>query len=53
MSIFRLRAAVGLLTGHITLGAHMYKLGHTEGNNADCVGMIKKCTHDQYYHPSI
>jgi hypothetical protein len=30
MSRLRLRAAVGLLTGHTTLTAHLYKLGHTE-----------------------
>jgi hypothetical protein len=30
MSRSRFRAAVGLLTGYITLRAHMYKLGHTE-----------------------
>jgi hypothetical protein len=29
MSKLRLRAAVGLLTGHATLRAHLYKLGHT------------------------
>jgi hypothetical protein len=30
MSNLRLRAAVGLLTGHTTLRAHLYKFGHTE-----------------------
>jgi hypothetical protein len=30
MSKLRLRAAVGLLTGHTGLRAHLYKLGHTE-----------------------
>jgi hypothetical protein len=30
MSRLRLRAAVGLLTGHTTLRAHLYKTGHTE-----------------------
>ena len=30
MSRLRLRAAVGLLTGHTVLTAHLYKLGHTK-----------------------
>ena len=30
MSSLRLRAAVGLLTGHTSLRAHLYKLGHAE-----------------------
>jgi hypothetical protein len=30
VSIFRLKAIVGLLTGHTTLRDHFYKLGHTE-----------------------
>jgi hypothetical protein len=30
MSKWRLRAAVGLLTGHTGLRAHLHKLGHTE-----------------------
>jgi hypothetical protein len=30
MNRSRLRAAVGLLTGHTSLRAHLYKLGHTE-----------------------
>jgi hypothetical protein len=30
MSKLRLRAAVGLLTGHTSLRAHLYRLGHTE-----------------------
>ena len=29
-SKLKLRAVVGLLTGHTTLTAHLYKLGHTE-----------------------
>jgi hypothetical protein len=31
MNKSRLRTAVGLLTGHTSLRAHLYKLGHTEG----------------------
>jgi hypothetical protein len=31
MNRSRLRVAVGLLTGHTKLRAHLYKLGHTEG----------------------
>jgi hypothetical protein len=30
MNILRLRTAVGLLTGHTSLRAHLHKLGHTE-----------------------
>jgi hypothetical protein len=30
MSRLRLTAAVGLLTGHTSLRAHLYKIGHTE-----------------------
>ena len=30
VSKLRLRAAVGLLTGHTSLRAHLHKLGHTE-----------------------
>jgi hypothetical protein len=30
MNRLRLRAASGLLTGHTSLRAHLYKLGHTE-----------------------
>jgi hypothetical protein len=30
VSKLRLWAAVGLLTGHTSLRAHLYKLGHTE-----------------------
>ena len=53
----RLRAVVGLLTGHTNLRAHLYKLGHPEwqecrlcgcdkrgqnGKNASCVDVIKE-----------
>jgi hypothetical protein len=41
MSNLRLRAAVGLLTAHTTLRAHLYKLGHTEGQ--EC----RLCGHDK------
>jgi hypothetical protein len=30
MSKLRIKAAVGLLTSHTSLRAHLYKLGHTE-----------------------
>jgi hypothetical protein len=44
MNKLRLRAAVGLLTGHTSLRAHLYKHGHTESKNADC-GYDKKTVH--------
>ena len=42
-SKLRLRAAVGLLTDHTSLWAHLHKLGHTQnGKNADCADMINR-----------
>jgi hypothetical protein len=41
MSKLRLRAAVGLLTGHMTLRVHLHKLGHTE--RQEC----RLCGHDK------
>jgi hypothetical protein len=41
MSKLRLRAAVGLLTGHTTLRVHLYKLGHTQ--RQEC----RLCEHDK------
>ena len=41
MNKLRLRAAVGLLTGHTSLRAHT-NLDTQKGKNADCVDMIKK-----------
>jgi hypothetical protein len=41
MSKLRLRAAVGLLTGHTSLRAHLHKLGHTESQ--EC----RLCGHDK------
>jgi hypothetical protein len=41
MSKWRLRAAVGLLTGHTSLRTHLYKLGHTE--RQEC----RLCGHDK------
>ena len=42
MSKLRLRAAVGLLTGHTSLKAHLYKLGHTEGQECRLYGYDKE-----------
>ena len=36
MSRLRLRAAVGLLTGHTTLTAHSHRLGRTEWQDCRC-----------------
>jgi hypothetical protein len=41
MNKLRLRAAVGLLTGHTSLRAHLHKLGHTE--RQEC----RLCGHDK------
>ena len=51
MSRLRLRASVGLLTGHTTLKVHLYKLGHTERQECrlcehdkdDCVYIVYDC----------
>ena len=37
-----LRAAVGLLTGHKTLTAHVYKLGHSERQECRLCGYDKE-----------
>jgi hypothetical protein len=42
MNRLRLRAAVGLLTGHTSLRAHLYKLGHTEGQDCRLCGHEKE-----------
>jgi hypothetical protein len=42
MSRLRLRAAVGLLTGHITLKAQLDKLGHTERQECRLCGYDKE-----------
>jgi hypothetical protein len=42
MSKLRLRAAVGLLTGHTNLRAHLYKLGHTEGQECRPCGQDRE-----------
>ena len=42
MSSLRLRAAVGLLTGHTSLRAHLYKLGHTERQECLLCGYDKE-----------
>jgi hypothetical protein len=42
MSKLRLRAAVGLLTGHTSLRAHLYNLDTQDDKNAGCVDVIKK-----------
>jgi hypothetical protein len=38
MSKLGFRAALGLLTGHTTLRAHLYKLGHTEQQECQLCG---------------
>ena len=42
MSKLRLRAAVGLLTGHTSLRAHLHKLGHTERQEYRLCGYATK-----------
>jgi hypothetical protein len=42
MSKLRLRAVVGLLTGHISLRAHLHKHGHTEGQECRLCGYEKE-----------
>jgi hypothetical protein len=42
MNRSRLRIAVGLLTGHTKLRAHLYKLGHTEGQECRLCGYEKE-----------
>ena len=42
MSKLRLRAAVGLLTGHKSLRAHLYKLVHTERQECRLCGYDKE-----------
>jgi hypothetical protein len=42
MNKLRLRAAVGLLTGHTSLRAHLYKLGHTERQECWLCGYDKE-----------
>jgi hypothetical protein len=44
MSKLRLRAAVGLLTGHTSLTAHLYKLGHKERQECRLCGYDKEDT---------
>jgi predicted Zn-ribbon and HTH transcriptional regulator len=51
MHKLRLRAAVGLLTGHTKLRAHLHKLGHTESQecrlcgyeNEDSIHVVCNC----------
>jgi predicted Zn-ribbon and HTH transcriptional regulator len=42
MNRSRLRTAVGLLTGHTKLRAHLYKLGYTEGQECRLCGYEKE-----------
>jgi hypothetical protein len=42
MNRLRLRTAVGLITGHTTLRAHLYKLGYTEGQECRLCGYKKE-----------
>jgi hypothetical protein len=44
VSKLRLRTAVGLLTGHTSLRAHLYKLGHTERQECRLCGYEKEDT---------
>jgi hypothetical protein len=44
MSKLRFRAAVGLLTGHTTVRAHLYKTGHTERQECRLCGYNKEDT---------
>ena len=44
MSKLRLRAAVGLLTGHTSLRAHLYKLVHTERQKCWLCGHDKEAS---------
>jgi hypothetical protein len=44
ISRWRLRAAGGLLTGHTTLKAHLYKLGHAERQECGLCGYDKEDT---------
>jgi predicted Zn-ribbon and HTH transcriptional regulator len=44
MNKSRLRAAVGLLTGHTSLRAHLHKLGYTEGQQCRLCGYEKEDT---------
>ena len=44
MSRLRLRTAVGLLTGHTSLRAYLYKLGHTERQECQLCGHNKEDT---------
>ena len=42
MNKLRLRAAVGLLTGHTRLWAHLHELGHTERQECRLCGYEKE-----------
>jgi predicted Zn-ribbon and HTH transcriptional regulator len=42
MNRSRLRTAVGLLTSHTSLRAHLYKLGHTERQECRLCGYEKE-----------
>jgi hypothetical protein len=42
MNRLRLRTAVGLLTGHTNLRAHLYKPGYTEGQECRLCGYEKE-----------
>jgi hypothetical protein len=42
MNKLRLRTAVGLLTGHTSLRAHLHKLGHTERQECRLCGYEKE-----------
>jgi hypothetical protein len=42
MSKLKIRAAVGLLTGHTSLKAHLYKRGHTKRQECQLCGYDKE-----------
>jgi hypothetical protein len=42
MNKLRLRAAVGLLTGHTSLRAHLHRLGHTDRRECRLCGCDKE-----------
>ena len=57
-SSLRLRAAVGLLTGHATLRAQLYEIGHTEAQECRLCGYDKEdcvcvCVCVWLYCPSL
>jgi hypothetical protein len=50
MSKLRIRTAVGLLTGHTTLRAHLYKTGQTQRQEGQLCGYDKQDSVHIVYH---